>query len=52
MVPTDGHRAEFVKLARLDLSGGRAADEPGAAEDARIGHVELEVPSGFSTSKL
>ena len=48
MVPTDRHRADFVKLARLDLGGGRAADEAGAAEDAPIGHVELEVPSGFS----
>ena len=48
MAPTDKRRADFVKLARLDLSGVRKTDDPDHAEAALIGHVELEVPSGFS----
>jgi hypothetical protein len=48
MAPTDKRRADFVKLARLDLSGVRKTDDPEDAEATLIGHVELEVPSGFS----
>ena len=48
MAPSDKRRANFVKLVRLDLSGVRKTDEPDHAEAALIGHVELEVPSGFS----
>ncbi len=48
MAPTDKRRAGFVKLARLDLSGVRKTDEPDQAEATLIGHVELEVPAGFS----
>ena len=46
--PTDKRRASFVKLVRLDLSGVRKTDGPVHAEATLIGHVELEVPSGFS----
>jgi hypothetical protein len=48
MAPTDNRRADFVKLARLDLTGVRTSDDSDRAEPALIGHVELEVPSGFS----
>jgi hypothetical protein len=48
MAPTDKRRASFVKLVRLDLSGVRKTDGPVHAEAMLIGHVELEVPSGFS----
>jgi hypothetical protein len=48
MTPTDKRRADFVKLARLDLSGVRKTDDLDHAEATLIGHVELEVPSGFS----
>jgi len=48
LAPTDKRRASFVKLVRLDLSGVRKTDGPVHAEAALIGHVELEVPSGFS----
>jgi hypothetical protein len=48
MTPTDKRRADFVKLARLDLSGVRKTDDLDHAEPTLIGHVELEVPSGFS----
>jgi hypothetical protein len=48
MAPTEKRRAGFVKLARLDLRGMRKTDEPDQAEAMLIGHVELEVPSGFS----
>ena len=48
LAPSDKRRAGFVKLARLDLSGARRTDEPDQAEAGLIGHVELEVPSGFS----
>ena len=46
--PSDRRRAGFVKLARLDVSGVSRTDNPDRAEVALIGHVELEVPSGFS----
>ena len=48
MRPSDKRRADFVKLARLDVSGVSRTDDPDRAEAALIGHVELEVPSGFS----
>jgi hypothetical protein len=48
LAPTDKRRADFVKLARLDLSGVRKSDNPDHADATLIGHVELEVPSGFS----
>jgi hypothetical protein len=48
MAPSDKRRAGFVKLARLDLSGARKTVDPDHAEATLIGHVELEVPSGFS----
>jgi hypothetical protein len=48
MAPSDAQRAGFVKLARLDLRGVRTADNADHTETAHIGHVELEVPSGFS----
>jgi hypothetical protein len=48
LAPTDNRRADFVKLARLDLSGVRKTDDLDHAEATLIGHVELEVPSGFS----
>lgn len=48
MAPTDKRRASFVKLVRLDLSGWRMTAGPVHADATLIGHVELEVPSGFS----
>ena len=48
LAPTDKRRAGFVKLARLDLSGTRKTDDPDRDEAGLIGHVELEVPSGYS----
>ena len=48
IAPADKRRANFVKLARLILSGVRKSDRPDQAEAGLIGHVELEVPSGFS----
>jgi len=48
LAPTDKRRADFVKLARLDLSGVRKSDDRDHAEATPVGHVELEVPYGFS----
>jgi hypothetical protein len=48
IAPSDKLRAGFVKLARLDLSGVRKTDGLERTESTLIGHVELEVPSGFS----
>ena len=48
IAPSDNRRANFVKLARLYLNGARKTDDSDRAETTLIGHVELEVPSGFS----
>jgi hypothetical protein len=48
LAPSDNRRANFVKLARLDVSGVRNPDDPAHGEAGLIAHVELEVPSGFS----
>jgi hypothetical protein len=48
LASADSQRAEFVKLARLSLSGLRSASDADRTELMHVGHVELEVPSGFS----
>jgi hypothetical protein len=48
LAPTDKRRADYVKLARLNLSGVRKTDDPDHAEPTLVGHTELEVPAGFS----
>ncbi len=48
IAPADQRRASYVKLARLILGGARSGDDPGGFEAGLIGHVELEVPSGFT----
>jgi len=48
MAATDNRRAKFVKLARLLLIGSEKSDSSTEVESVVIGHVELEVPSGFS----
>ena len=48
MAPADNRRGDFVKLARLIVSGIRKTDGRDRAEAELIGQVELEVPSGFS----
>ena len=48
IAPTDNRRASFVKLARLVLGGARTPGSEEHVEAGLIGHVELEVPSGFS----
>jgi hypothetical protein len=47
LAPTDARRAGFVKLARLTLAGARIGGDPDRPEAGLIGHVELEVPSGY-----
>ena len=48
IAPTDNRRAGFVKLARLVLGGAATTEAEDRVEAGLIGHVELEVPSGFS----
>ncbi len=48
MDPADKRRASFVKLARLAMGGVRRTEGPEHGEAGLVGHVELEVPSGFS----
>lgn len=47
MAPADARRASFVKLARLIVGGARIGTHPDQPEAGLVGHVELEVPSGY-----
>ncbi|MHC5541728.1 hypothetical protein ACYOEI_26215, partial [Singulisphaera rosea] len=46
--PTDDHRSNFVKLARLQLTGVVSTDDPKITIPTRLSQVEIEVPSGFA----